>query len=213
MPDIRRGLLSPRRGPLVSSFFGDLLHEIDQATCRKNRPSEKFVPYAALEAIWTESRLEEFVHLIHPGFDRDLIPFVRENLLRTLSILVSISWGLKEWELFGVIFLHRRNERGVRDRLDDRIPNYTLGALTEFLDPIYAGRFLSERWTFYPIVLEEGKTQHFSGDWRLPFVNEESIKIGSGGYGQVTKEVVAKRQFVVDSALPRSVYQVKWPQH
>ena len=190
------------------NFLEDRLHDIDQATCKKNKPSEKFVPYSALEAIWTHSRLEEFVHLIHPGFDRDLIPFVRENLLRTISILVYISWGLKEWERFGAIFLHRRNGRGMRDRLDDRIPHYTLGALTEFLDPICAGRFLSERWTFYPIVLEEGKAQQFSSDWRLPFVNSESTTIGSGGYGQVTKEVVAKRQFVAHSALPRSLYQV-----
>lgn len=193
-------------------FLDDRLRDIDQATYKKNKPSEKFVPYAALEAIWTDLRLEEFVYLIHPGFDRNLIPFVRENLLRTLSILVYISWGLKDWELFGAIFLHHRNGRGMRDRLDDRIPHYTLGALTEFLDPIFAGRFLSERWTFYPIVLEEGKSQQFPGDWRLPFVNPESTTIGSGGYGQVTKEIVAKRQLVMHShsaALPRALYQVK----
>ena len=206
MPNLR-GFLPSRRGSLVK-FLDDRQHDIDQATCKRNRPSEKFVPYASLEAIWADSRLEEFVHLAHPGFDRNQIPFVRGNLLRTLSILVYISWGLKDWELFGAIFLHHRNDRGMLDRLDDRIPQYTLGALMEFLEPICAGRFLSERWTFYPIVLEEGKAQHFSHDWRLPFVNPESTPIGSGGYGQVTKEVVAKRQFVVHSVVPGALYQV-----
>lgn len=204
MPDFR--LPTPRKQSLVR-FLDARLHDLDEAICKKNKPSEKFVPYASLEAIWTDARLDEFVQLIRPGFDRDLIPFVKGNLLRTLSILVYISWTDKEWELFGAIFLHR-DEHGVRDRLDNRIPYYTLESLSQFLRPIHADRFNFERWTFYPIVLEEGRTQHFSKDWRLPFINPEPSIIGVGGYGQVTKEVIASRQFIACSVLPRALYQV-----
>lgn len=189
----------------AKSFLADRLQDLYQATYKRDKPSEKFVPYACLEDIWTDARLEKFVHLVHPGFDRVLIPLVKESLLRTLSILVYISWP--DWPLFGAIFVHHRNAYGERDRLDDRVTRYTLETLTVFLNPICADRFLAERWTFCPIVLEEGKTQQFSGDWRLPFVNSEPIPIGSGGYGQVTKEIIASRQFVAFAA-PRALYQV-----
>lgn len=189
----------------AKTFLADRLQDLYQATYKRDRPSEKFVPYACLEDIWTDVRLGKFIDLFRPGFDRVLIPLVKESLLRTLSILVYINWP--DWSLFGPIFVHHRNARGERDRLDDHLHRYTLEALNVFLDPIRADHFLAERWTFCPIVLEEGTTQHFSSDWRLPFVNPEPTPIGSGGYGQVTKEVIASRQFVAFAA-PRALYQV-----
>lgn len=191
-----------RRQSLVK-FLDVLRKDLNEAICKNNKPSEKFITYASLEDIWTDNRLGEFVYLVRPGFDRDQIPFVKKKLLRTLSILVYIRWTEK-WELFGSIFLHRN------DRLDDRIPYYTLDTLNEFLSPIDASLFNSERWTFYPILLEEGKSHEFSGDWRLPFINPESSPIAIGGYGQVTKELIASRQFVACSSLCLAPNQVAY---
>lgn len=185
----------------MGKFLEALRKDLSDAICKNNKPSEKFITSASLEGIWTDTRLEEFVYLIKPGFDRDQIPFVKKNLLRTLSILAYIRWTEK-WELFGTIFLHRK------DRLDDRIPYYTLDTLKEFLSPIDASLFNSERWTFYPILLEEGKSHEFSGDWRLPFINPESSPIAIGGYGQVTQELIASRQFIASSSLCRARNQV-----
>lgn len=205
MPDFR--FPHVRRASRVDLFVAARFRDLDEATYKKDKASEKFVPYAALERIWTDARLEEFVDLSRPGFDRTLIPFVKENLLRTLSILVYISWP--DWPSFGSIFVHHRNVHGDRDRLDDRIPRYDRDILCTFLDRMWANRFLAERWTFFPIVLEEGRMQYFPGDWRLPFVNPQPIPIGSGGYGEVTKEVIASRQFVAFSALTRAPHQVR----
>lgn len=196
-----------RRPSRIDQFVTDRFRDLDEATYKKDKASEKFVPYAALERIWTDVRLEEFIDLFRPGFDRTQIPIVKENLLRTLSILVYISWP--EWQSFGSTFLHHRNAKGDRDRLDDRIPYYDRDTLSTFLDLMWANRFLDERWIFFPIVLEEGQIQRFHRDWRLPFVNPQPIPIGSGGYGQVTKEIIASRQFVAYSALTRAPFQVR----
>jgi hypothetical protein len=197
------------RGHRLRSFLDARLQDLNNATCRREDPSQKFIPSARLDDIWTTVRLEEFVELARPGFERRLIPEVRDKLLRTLSILVYISWP--DWHLFGATFLHHRNLHGMQSRLDDRIPYYNLDSLRAFLDDICADRFLAERWTFFPIVLEEGKTQEYSRDWRLPFVNPHPHTIGSGGYGLVTEEEIAEQQFLASSVLPRAPYQVSLP--
>jgi hypothetical protein len=201
------------RGHRLRSFLDARLQDLNNATCRREDPSQKFIPSARLDDIWTTARLEEFVELARPGFERSLIPEVRDKLLRTLSILVYMSWS--DWYLFGDTFLHHRNLHGMQSRLDDRIPYYNLDSLRAFLDDTCADRFLAERWTFFPIVLEEGKTQQYSRDWRLPFVNPHPHTIGSGGYGLVTEEEIAEQQFLASSVLPRAPYQVsrpfRWP--
>lgn len=193
----RLSSLFTRRSALLTGFLDARQQELGKAVVKKDRSSEKFVPYASLEAIWSGPRLREFVDLIRPGFDHHRVRFVKENLLRTLSILVYIGWPY--WESFAVVFLHHRDSHGKLDRLDDRIPHYTSEALCAFLGDFHAERFLTERCTFCPIDLEEGKAIYFNGDWRLPFV-AESEQIGAGGYGQVTKEVIAKRHFIASAA-------------
>ncbi|KAI9774238.1 MAG: hypothetical protein M1839_001740 [Geoglossum umbratile] len=136
---------------------------------------------------------------MHPGFnssESELVHFVRGNLLKTLSILVYIRWS--NWPNFRHVFIDHLNDQCTQDRLDNAIPYLEPSVLEDrsFLGKLWASQFMETQYDFLPIVVKEGKSLSFPVGWRLPFVNEESVEIGSGGAASVTKETIACGQIV-----------------
>ncbi|KAF7596888.1 hypothetical protein BBP40_011933 [Aspergillus hancockii] len=189
------------------SFLKDIARALQAKTHRRDRPLEKIVTRHSLMGIWTEACLEAFIDLWKPGFHYGSISLIREEYLQTLSILVDVGWT--EWSSFGEIFLNP-DAMGERGRSDRMIPTYTLAVLEDeaFLGPPWAEKFLASQYTFCPIDIQEGKSLLLSKGWRLPFTNGESLKIGHGGYGQVTKEVIGSGHFLPQSEhhLPGAPY-------
>ena len=83
------------------------------------------------------------------------------------------------------------------DRTDRHIPEYDLQSLQKdnFLGPGAGSRFYDNRYIFCPIDIVEDGNLKLEDGWRLPFLAGRSEACGSGGFGKVTKEVIAARHY------------------
>ncbi|KAL3494905.1 kinase-like domain-containing protein [Aspergillus germanicus] len=176
-----------RPGELPSLLAEQLLSAIGEGAGR-------FAPRDSLLRIWSVDVLEEFVfheriHLPAPYTVEDL----RTNFLQTLSILAYGHWT--DWPRFDSIFLVRHS-----DRTDRGIPHYDIQTLAnnEFLGPPAGNRFYDDRHLFCPIDVVENGNLTRDGTWKLPFLEGKSEPCGSGGFGRVTKQVIAARHYVSD---------------
>jgi hypothetical protein len=176
-----------RPGELPSLLAEQLLSAIGEGAGR-------FAPRDSLLRIWSVEVLEEFVfheriHLPAPYTVEDL----RTNFLQTLSILVYGHWT--DWPRFDSIFLVRHS-----DRTDRGIPHYDIQTLAnnDFLGPPAGNRFYDDRHLFCPIDVVENANLTRDGTWKLPFLEGKSGPCGSGGFGRVTKQVIAARHYISD---------------
>lgn len=177
--------------------------ELANAKCRNESPYPvAFIPYAKLKKIWGGDRLVNFVNDKGLGLDPDQIAIAEQDLLQTISILLAIEW--KDWFRFKAIFFPPDEELASRRR-DKNIPGFKLSELRDpsFLDGDVhrINLFLQVRWEYCPLVLEEGPPMELDsqpGGWRLPFTQEPE-RCGSGGFGEVTKEVIAPGQYIQGS--------------
>jgi hypothetical protein len=189
----------------ASCLIEKIYLQIDDRIERRDSPGEKFITLDSLNELWKD-QLSEFVGVVKPGFGLEQIPFVRDNLLKTVCILVYLSWN--DWPRFGEIF---QMGKGVSNRVDDRITEYTLAELEDpsFLWKPWGQRFHEQRFTFSPIELIEEETVSKSKEWRLPFRATERMKLGAGSSGEVIKEHIAPgqlwRRSVQDGTMVRSV--------
>jgi hypothetical protein len=166
--------------------------EIKDAIHNKDENLEKFISQKSMRKIWTEGRLMRFFKILHPEYDHTALLFAEENLLSTLSILVTIRWP--HWSTFWELFFDSRDSSGKQNHLDHSIP-YPLSTLNDesFLGE-WASDFQSIQHVFIPIVVERGQIKDYPKEYRLPFINHERKEIGEGGFGKVTKEVIASHQ-------------------
>ncbi|PLB46432.1 hypothetical protein P170DRAFT_465953 [Aspergillus steynii IBT 23096] len=148
---------------------------------------EKFISRGSLQDIWSEDRLQGFIDLLAPGFNKNSIPDIRGHYIQTLSILVWIRWS--DWSRFGSVFFRQ-------GRADCNIPTYTLEILEEpsFLGPQWADSFFAEQYVFCPVDIVEGENIVQSEEWRLPFLDGAG-RPRSGGFGEVVKESIARGHF------------------
>jgi hypothetical protein len=151
----------------------------------------RFISQRALCDIWRD-RLRDFLRIL--GYTDDLaLCYIRDNLLKILSILVAIEW--RQWNKFTGIFLASMHVPHAC-RLDESIP-FTLEDLEQesFLGDRMGEMFFTTQYAFIPIVIEEGKVMEYPAWKRLPFIQSERKHLGKGSYGLVTKEVIAVNQF------------------
>ncbi|KAJ0423942.1 hypothetical protein BJY00DRAFT_28743 [Aspergillus carlsbadensis] len=158
----------------------------------------RFAPRDSLLRIWSVDVLEEFVfheriHLPASYTVEDM----RTDFLQTLSILVYGHWT--DWPHFDSIFLAHRGP----DRTDRGIPHYDLQSLahSDFLGPFAGNRFYDDRHLFCPIDVVENGNLRRDSTWKLPFLEGKSEPCGSGGFGRVTKQVIAARHYVSEGGL------------
>ena len=177
----------------------EVREQLESRTHNREYPKERFISLKTLEEIWTVECLKRFLDILKLDYDINLAPYVRRNLIKVLSILVTIRWD--DWSRFEAIFLDRD---GRRAREDSSLP-FALSALEDnsFLGMSFASDFLNVQHAYTPIVVEEGESKIYSRTRPLPFLKSQSSQIGAGGFGIVTREVVASHQFK-----PKSEYKL-----
>jgi hypothetical protein len=184
--------------------FKDIREEIDVAMEQANDSKTRFITPHKLLEIWTQARLESFCHMVEPLSTEPEVVLtvcrIRQDLLRTLSILVSIVWD--GWQRFPQIFFDTRYSKpGERvDRTIKTCEKATLEHASFLGKPFWAQWFLRHRNAFFPITIKYRKIQVYKSGRRLPFVlprNEVEV-LGSGASGTVTKERIAYLQYKLD---------------
>lgn len=153
--------------------------ELQDSLKRCNEEGLEFVCEDDVERIWTPTRIQ----ILSRGLSWDeqtLQHKAQADFKKILSILIWIHWD--DWNDFKKIFLDFPYPR----RADDNLP------LSE--SPVGSRYHFSRcQYIFIPIILlEEGR--HHTNDppeyerpFRMPFL--ESIEIGKGAQGVVTKEL------------------------
>lgn len=190
-------------------------NKLSAATYSNESPSCAFIPYADLRDIWREDRrLADFVNHKRLGLNEDQFNTAKQSLLRTISILVDIGWD--DWLRFKEIFFPT-DATLARPRRDENITEFTRNDLQ---DPSFFGddhlridAFMQKRWVYCPLVLMGGKVMELDSqpgcEWRLPFVKSEPC--GSGSSGNVTKETIAREQYIPHiQGDPSTPLSVRW---
>ncbi|KAG2421803.1 hypothetical protein HFD88_005779 [Aspergillus terreus] len=173
-----------------------LLAEVSKAIETPLTGPGRFAPRDRLRRIWTEDILRQFFRretllLARKTFVQD----IRRDFVQTISILIYVNWD--GWSRFDKIFFSHRGSDGRLDRTDRSIRHYDLQTLTSesFLGPVAGSHFFDNRHTFCPVDIEEDTNLCREDGWRLPFLPAQSEPRGSGGFGHITKEVIAARHY------------------
>ena len=156
----------------------DVHNAITRRMHRQQHTAHMFICKHDLEQVWADHPLR----LIFPTFTTEEQESIRKHYICVLSILIYVGWT--DMSRFRPLFLR---ETG---RDDAHLPFNDLGFLGT------SGQvFLSHQHAFKPVVIEEHNERHIqeiSTEDRLPFIDEPET-MGSGGYGSVTKRVIAPR--------------------
>ncbi|GES66615.1 putative 2-5A-dependent ribonuclease [Aspergillus terreus] len=173
-----------------------LLAEVSKAIETPRAGPGRFAPRDRLRRIWTEDILRQFFRretllLARKTFVQD----IRRDFVQTISILIYVNWD--GWSRFDKIFFSHRGPDGRLDRTDRSIRHYDLQTLTSesFLGPVAGSHFFDNRHTFCPVDIEEDTDLCGEDGWRLPFLPAQSEPRKSGGFGHITKEVIAARHY------------------
>jgi hypothetical protein len=172
---------------LVDEIYDDIQAKEKGAT------DKEFLTEHDLEKIWTSERLTPFLECADISVSEDVFSEARDNFKKILSILVEIGWPAEEWHKFKQHIWEQVDSEGNRSRADANLP-FSADHIN-FLDSRCRKSFLSAQYKFIPICIKESVHNRHDAKLRLPFVNTEVDCIGNGGYGVVTKEVIACRQF------------------
>lgn len=159
----------------------DHLLDVHQAIARRmhrQNTAHMFISKHDLDQVWTDHPLRQ----IFPFFTTEEHESVRRDYICVLSILIYVGWT--DLSRFRPLFLR---ETG---RDDSHLP---------FTDVTFLGMsgqvFSSNQFAFKPVVIEERNErfiQDIPPEHRLPFLDEPK-SMGNGGYGSVTKRVIAPR--------------------
>jgi hypothetical protein len=184
--------------------FRDIREEIHSAMHQGNDENLRFVTKHQLFEIWTLARLESFCRMIEPFNSEAQIAItiarLQRDLLRTLSILVSIVWD--GWQRFPQIFFDNRYSQA-GERVDRRIKTCEEEILqhAEYLgSQFWAREFIGRRNAFFPITIKHRRIKDYPSGRRLPFILPRSKVevLGSGASGTVTREEIAFLQYKLD---------------
>ncbi|EAW17047.1 ankyrin repeat and protein kinase domain-containing protein [Aspergillus fischeri NRRL 181] len=171
-------------------------HLLTQLCTAIDAGAGRFAPRNRLTRIWAPEVLEEFA--FHEGLrlpSSSFVEDIRRDFLQTISILIYVNWD--DWTRFNDIFFSHQGPDRKLDRTDRHIPEYDLQSLQSdnFLGPGAGSRFYDNRYIFCPIDIVEDSNLKREDGWRLPFLAGRSEACGSGGFGRVTKEVIAARHY------------------
>lgn len=155
----------------------DVYNAIKQGMHRQRTP-QVFICKHDLEQVWADHPLSQ----IFPNYEPEEWGTIRRDYICVLSILVYIGWT--DMSRFRPLFLR---EVG---RDDAHLPFTKMDFLgtSEHM-------FSLHQHAFKPIIIEERNERHIQNiptERRLPFTDEPE-SMGSGGYGSVTKRVIASR--------------------
>jgi hypothetical protein len=162
----------------------NILHEIDLATKRREKPDKSFICYDNLKRIWSDkSRISI---LLQPDcLSQDEIHFIQENMIIILSTLISVGAGGCLTNFRARLFDPKSGDALLTDV---GIPYERNQLIFLNSEPALQQLFYEHQFKFKPVViqLESGQRTQVIKDrkMRLPF---ERIQkgVGAGGYGKV----------------------------
>jgi hypothetical protein len=161
-----------------------ILHEINSAMKRRDKPQKSFICFEDLKRIWSDkSRISS---LLQPErISQNQIHFIQENMIMVLSTLISI--GADEC----ITNFHARlfdQNSGRAFLTDDGIPYEKSQLVCLNSEPALPQLFHEHQYQFKPEVirLESGQRIQVIKDHkrRLPFERIQK-DVGVGGYGKV----------------------------
>ncbi len=157
-------------------------------------PREQFITMQSLEKIWKRQMLKDFLVVLGSGGTEILIETVQMHLIKTISILVHIKW--EEWSRFESIFFPSGWAGRVhQDRTDESLPHIHEKLKDDSFLGSAAWDFFNKQNAYLPVVIEQGSNETISRTRPLPFIKSKQKQIADGGFGIVTKEVIACYQF------------------
>jgi hypothetical protein len=186
----------------MTSLLKTIRKDIDEQMSRRTRLKERFITSDNLKLIWARYSVCGLFLSLELYLSEDEIDYVHSHLLKTISILIFTRWD--EWPAFRQIFLD--DIPRCRSRNDDALP-YSVEVLErdDFFGPPYGSEFAAGQHIFIPIVIEEGENMTCDIESRLPFLESGEELIGVGGYGEVSKVVIARGQFLHQTKFERGL--------
>jgi hypothetical protein len=156
--------------------------------------TDQFIAEHDLEEIWEPQMLKDFLAVLGYGGTGTLVETVRKNLIKTISILVHIGW--ENWPKFETIFFPNGWEGEVHRKDPGKpYPHEVLKEATFLGSGRAAREFFNTQYAYFPVVIEEGSNMIIPRTQPLPFIKSKQEEIADGGFGIVTKEVIAPHYF------------------
>ena len=165
----------------IKSIVSSIQKAINSRMHRQKEPDRKFICRHDLDQVWKSSPP---IEKIFPNFDAKECESVRTEYICVLSILIYIDWS--DWSLFRPNILRPGHK-------DLDLPFNDLNFLGT------SGQVFSDhQYSFTPVVIEKHRKAHIQfikPEVYLPFIEEPDF-LGKGGYGSVTRRVIAPRCLV-----------------
>lgn len=187
---------TPSGNQSKSPFLHKIIDEI-KARCIQSAGELEFITESNLKEIWTKPRIEEL-------FDRQawicesisgqpILEYVRQNLLKVLSILVYIEWiDLTD---FNLEFVSHVDDKGRWNRQDKDLPLDIRTIGHDHNANTLARDFRRDQYKFIPIIIKErGDEDYPTENYVLPFCNGAKV-IGEGSFFKVYKTTIPCGQF------------------
>lgn len=152
-----------------------------------NDYQKRFICWPQLLDFWNEHHLEDIAAF--ENYDRAVFPQIRKKFLRVLSIVIFIEWN--DLRLFEAVF--------VKENLNDDslfFDEHHLRGMVTGID-----NFLTQQYIFKPEIIkskQQSYIQVIPARNRLPFVETPEF-IGGGGFGAVSKRIIAPNCFETHS--------------
>ncbi|KAL8796007.1 MAG: hypothetical protein Q9195_001583 [Heterodermia aff. obscurata] len=166
-------------------------------------PSKMFIGDSELRAVWQDYTLST----IFPAeaFTLEQWQQIRKDYLKVLSILIWINWTPLAEQFDDVFFKHP-------DRGDAYLP-FSIEDLfsIEKHSVAFEGSglmFFQFQYAFLPVVIHQSEkmfVRNLEPMERLPFI-DAAHELGSGGFGHITKVVIAPRSLLSEGSENREVY-------
>lgn len=176
---------------------------------RNCQQTRKFITLQELEVIWEPQMLAELLAILGYNGGVSLVETLRNDLIKTISILADIGW--EEWSRFRAVFfpdgwdgsLHQERKDSCLPHAHDKLED------ASFIGDA-AGEFVDKQCAYIPKTIDEGSNIIIPRTQPLPFIKSKQERMGVGGFGFVTKEVIAchhfrpRLKFGLSSTLPVS---------
>ncbi|KAF8859384.1 kinase-like protein [Acephala macrosclerotiorum] len=181
--------------PLTFLRKKDIRDKLSEAVYNYDSPTiEQFIAEQDLEKIWEPQMLKEFLAVLGYGGTGGLVKTVQKDLIKTISILVHIGW--ENWSKFETIFFPNGWEGPIHRKDPSKpYPHEVLKEKTFLGDGRAAREFFNVQHAYFPAVIEEGSNMIIPRTQPLPFIKSMQEDIADGGFGIVTKEVIAPHYF------------------
>jgi len=182
-----------------SAFFEEIRSEIRKEMVNEDSDTTRFITRHSLEEIWNDHRLEQLCKIanLDSSDHKSLVADLKKNMLEMVSILVFMEW--KDWHRTRKIFFGSQPPT-VGRRTNRQMDLFNLVDLAKddlSEDERLAQEFSRVRGAFFPIFITKGMVETFDSSWRLPFLESEheDFMVGTSSNGDVTKDVIAVRQY------------------